>query len=86
VYEDIRHVYQLERLSFNYTVPVYWHIQAGHYGTTKGWAGFTLEQCNLIKTSTAKSLLYMEADCTPPGALLFGHQDDGEGLHVEDGV
>lgn len=47
-------------MSYDLTVPVYWQVDAGSYGTTKSWAGFAIEPCNLIKTSTGKSLLYLE--------------------------
>eukprot|EP00123_Amoebidium_parasiticum_P017130 comp23720_c0_seq1/m.40847 comp23720_c0_seq1/g.40847 ORF comp23720_c0_seq1/g.40847 comp23720_c0_seq1/m.40847 type:complete len:618 (-) comp23720_c0_seq1:401-2254(-) len=61
----------IERQSLQGQLPVYWRVMSGRYGTTRAWSRFTLEKCNLIKTTNGRALLYLEADLTPTGALLF---------------
>eukprot|EP01134_Creolimax_fragrantissima_P003743 CFRG3743T1 len=69
---------------FRYRVPMYWRIDNGQYGTTEAWSGFLLEQCGLLRTSTGKSILYMEADCTPTQQLLFIQDGNDSDLTIED--
>lgn len=65
VYEHpqlIRHLVSL--WSMNGRVPCVWHIASGRYGYRHSWAALEIDEDYMLRTTTGKFVLCMEADAT----------------------
>eukprot|EP00949_MAST-11_sp_MAST-11-sp1_P002877 g2877.t1 len=61
--------------SHNGRVPVFWKVRRGFYGYRFSWKGFPIDSSSFIRSSTGRSILYIEADGTnPEDPLSLGEQ------------
>ncbi len=50
--------------SDGHRIPVFWSVRPDRYGSSFSWEGFPVSQDCLVRTSTGKNILLLEADAT----------------------
>ena len=56
--------YLISQHSESHRIPVFWSVRPDRYGSSYSWDGFPVSQDCLVRTSTGKSILLLEADAT----------------------
>ena len=56
--------YLISQHSESHRIPVFWSVRPDRYGSSKSWDGFPVSQDCLVRTSTGKNILVLEADAT----------------------
>ena len=61
--------------SDGHRIPVFWSVRPDRYGSSFSWEGFPVSQDCLVRTSTGKNILLLEADATNANdPLALGEQ------------
>ena len=66
VFEDpiSKVTYLMSQYSEGHRIPVFWSVRPDRYGSSYSWDGFPVSQDCLVRTSTGKNILVLEADAT----------------------
>ena len=54
----------ISQYSDGYRIPVFWSVRPDRYGSSHSWRGFPVSAECLMRTSTGKNILVLEADAT----------------------